>query len=154
MKFQIKGHPPPPPPPPPLPTEVLESTASAPIPSSDSRSDLLDQIKNFKNSKLKNIEEAKKERKKPKPEKVSSGLTVQDEIRKKLEERRKFMGGSKDKSSEPKTQAKANELPSLDRSDKNNGGNVMEKISMMIPEPPKEAIKNESDNDEWNDDDD
>lgn len=165
--------PPPPPPPPPMdfsappppqaplsdgdgrPQEASKKTSDG-----DVRNDLLAAIRNFggEKTKLKKIEERKSEAKKQKQESKGSGMTVQEELASKLKSRRVFMGGSDEKKKSDKVKQ---ELPKLDKVSElaytenlnattTSGMSLMDRISVMIPEPSKDEFDNtDSDDSDW-----
>lgn len=152
---------PPPPPPPPATPRLPEASPAPPAPSEDSndRSGLLAAIRNFGGNKgklkkaaegedkLKSIEDRKK-----KPKKADPSMSVQDEIKNAIMNRRRFMDGSNDtKKPESKLDApnadpviQAPEVPKPPMSGMEN------RISMMIPPPPAEDSGDDSDGD-WGD---
>ena len=123
----------------------------------------MSQIRNFKGdkSKLKNIEDRKKESKKKKEEAKESGssLTIQEQLKLALKARRGFIDGSKlDKESTPSDKADpTKELPSLQANSSSSSklpelgtsNNPFDNISKMIPPPT--SNNNEDDNSDGSD---
>ena len=121
----------------------------------------MNQIRNFKGdkSKLKNIEDRKKESKKKKEEAKESGssLTIQEQLKLALKARRGFIDGSKlDKESTPDKTDPTKELPSLQANSSSsklpelgNSNNPFDNISKMIPPPTSD--NNEDDNSDGSD---
>lgn len=118
------------------------------IPTDDSRSSLLAQIRNFggveKLKDRKGIENRKSESKKKKQEEKETNLAfnMADQLKAALQDRRKYIAGSK---SEVITMPKANEHASADLN--LNNASLSDKISAMIPEP-KEDNSSDS-NSDW-----
>ena len=125
--------------------------------SGDSRSNFLDEIRNFggKKGKLKSIEERKKQKKQEKEQAkelpVASSMTVQEQLKLALKARRGFIDGSKldnnhsDKSPTNQPSTNENDLPSFQMSNSSNSGlnqtttsslGGFDNISKMIPPPP------------------
>jgi hypothetical protein len=162
----------PPPPPPPIPpsfsgdaSEIKSPQASSSINDSESgdpHNELLNAIRNFggDKSKLKSIEDRKKDTKRKKQVAKETGyMDINEHLKVALKARRGFIDGSKLENDTAST-SKKDELPNLNTTTTPTDGNetppkrdTMAEISKMIPPPP--IAQNEANDDsdsEWGED--
>ncbi len=95
--------------------------------------------------KLKSIEERKK-----KPKRAEPSMSVQDEIKNAIINRRRFMDGSSDGQAKKRAEAKL-EAPALERPQTQALSNMESRISMMIPAPAADDNSGEDSEGDWAD---